>query len=127
MFKVIIAGSRDFNDYELLKKLVSHTLVNQQDVEIVSGGARGADALGERYAKEHGLSLKRFPADWEHGKSAGYIRNAEMAKYGDALIAFWDLKSKGTKHMITNAKLKGLKIKVYDLTGQVVGYEVFIK
>lgn len=114
MFKVIIAGGRDFNDYDLLMKKVNSLLRNQYEgIEVVSGGARGADSLGERYAVDSDMSIKEFPADWDkYGKSAGYRRNVDMAEYADALIAFWDGKSKGTKHMIDIATKKGLKVRV---------------
>ena len=112
--KVIIAGSRDFSDYEKLKEVCDYMLSRQTDVEIVSGAARGADILGEQYAKEKGHSLKQFPAEWDKfGKRAGYLRNEDMAKYSDALIAFWDGKSKGTEHMISLAKKHNLKVKVH--------------
>lgn len=111
--KVIIAGGRCFNDYEMLFEFCEKVLSNQNQIEIVSGVANGADKLGEKYAKEKGYPLKQFPADWEKfGKSAGYKRNLEMAEYADALIAFWDKKSKGTKHMIDLAKKNKLKIRV---------------
>ena len=113
MIKVIIAGTRDFNDYALLKKDVDYFLqdFNPSKIEIVSGNARGADKLGERYAKEHNLPVKLFPANWDkYGKRAGYLRNQEMANYSDVLIAFWDEKSKGTKHMIDIAKKQGLTV-----------------
>lgn len=112
--KVIIAGSRDFNDYETLKKVCNFMLSRQDEVEIVSGTARGADQLGEQYAREMGYPIKQFPANWDkEGKSAGYKRNEDMAKYGNALIAFWDGKSKGTEHMINLAKKLGLKVKIH--------------
>lgn len=111
--KVIIAGTRKFDDYSLLKRVCDKILSSQSRIEIVSGTANGADKLGEAYAIEKGYHVKRFPADWDkHGKSAGYRRNEEMAKYADALIAFWDNKSKGTKHMIDLANHYGLKIRV---------------
>lgn len=111
--KVIIAGSRKFNNYNVLKQHCDKILQNINDVEIVSGTAKGADSLGERYAIENNLQLTKFPADWDkHGKSAGYIRNEEMAKYSDGLIAFWDNKSKGTKHMIDLAEKYKLKVRV---------------
>ena len=113
-FKVIIAGSRAFNDYEMLKRHADYLLQNKNgQIEIVSGHAKGADSLGERYAKERGYSLKLFPAKWEaYGKRAGYLRNEEMANYADALIAFWDGESKGTEHMINFATEKGLNVRV---------------
>lgn len=120
VFKVIIAGTRSFQDYELLQSYVDYMLSRTTDViEIVSGGAKGADALGECYAKEHGYRLKIFPANWEqYGKAAGYRRNAEMAAYADALIAFWDGKSRGTMHMINLAKQHHLKIRIKIYEGE---------
>ena len=116
-FKVVVAGGRDFNDYELLKSSVSNILrgrYKRPQVEIVSGTARGADKLGERFAKDLGCTVKRFPANWNLGKSAGYVRNSEMADYADMLIAFWDSKSRGTMHMINLAKKKGLEVHVIN-------------
>lgn len=114
MYKVIIAGSREFNDYQLLVSKLNKILINRlPDVEIVSGTARGADKLGEQYALEYNLPIKQFPADWNtHGKKAGYLRNVEMAKYADACIVFWDGESKGTKHMIDIATKKELPLRV---------------
>lgn len=86
--KVIVAGSRDFNDYELLKSRLNYYF-NGKQVEIVSGKARGADSLGEKYAKENSLIIKEFPADWEtYGRAAGYRRNEEMAKYATHAVIF---------------------------------------
>jgi hypothetical protein len=91
---------------------MSHNIFTK-DVEIVSGGAKGADSLGAKFASTYGLQLKKFPADWkQNGKSAGYVRNVVMADYGDILIAFWDGKSKGTKHMIGISNMKGLEVHV---------------
>ena len=101
--KVIVAGGRDFDNYDYL----CETLNNLDFIisEIVCGCASGADSLGERYAKENGISVKYFPANWGIlGKHAGPIRNLEMAQYGDYLVAFWDGKSAGTKNMIDSMK-----------------------
>lgn len=115
--KVIIAGSRNYNDYEKLEKVVDHILgLFKGDVIIISGCARGADTLGIEYAERNNLPVKLIPADWDkYGKSAGYLRNEEMAKEADALIAFWDGKSKGTKHMIDLAKEQGLGTSVIKI------------
>ena len=111
--KVIIAGGRDFKDYNRLKEVCDKILINQNKIEIISGTAGGADTLGERYAQEKGYEVKKFPAKWdEYGKKAGYLRNQEMGEYADGLIAFWDGQSKGTKHMIDIANKKGLKVRV---------------
>lgn len=115
-YKVIIAGGRRFNDYEFLKEKCDYYLqrkLQESRVVIISGHATGADALGERYAQERGLSCEQHPADWDrYGKSAGYRRNADMANVADALIAFWDGQSRGTASMINLAKSKGLKVAV---------------
>lgn len=115
MFKVIIAGTRTFDDYEALKSYADYKLGQiKEDIEIVSGGATGADTLGERYAKEKGYIIKRFPADWNrYGRRAGPLRNKQMADYADALIVFWDGSSRGTKSMLELAKEQGLKIGIY--------------
>jgi hypothetical protein len=113
--KVIIAGSRSFSDYEFLCRICDQLLVNQSDVEIVSGGCYGPDRLGERYAIVRKHKLKQMPANWKSlGKKAGPIRNEEMAKYADALIAFWDGKSKGTMHMISMADKYKLKTRIIN-------------
>ena len=97
--KVIIAGSRDFNNYQLL----SETMANL-DIEIdtvVCGCARGADSLGRDWAHNHNIPVVEFPADWDsYGRAAGHIRNQKMGDYADYLVAFWDKKSTGTKGMI---------------------------
>lgn len=112
--KVIIAGSREFDDYEKLCSYCDYLLQDKTDIEIVSGTARGADKLGERYAEERGYPIKRFPADWDkYGKRAGFIRNEDMAEYADALIAFWLNMSKGTEHMIQIANDKKLQIRIH--------------
>ena len=116
--RIIIAGSRNFKDYDLLKEIVDSVIVkvySDDEITIISGTARGADQLGEKYAKENSLPVERFPADWErYGKKAGFIRNYQMANNADVLIAFWDGTSKGTKMMIDLAKKKGLKVGVVN-------------
>lgn len=114
-YKVIVAGCRDFADYELLKEKCDFYLQNKKPeiIVIVSGHASGADTLGERYAQERGYETEVYPADWKtNGRAAGPIRNAQMAAVADALIAFWDGKSRGTKNMIDTATKRGLKVAV---------------
>lgn len=117
--RVIIAGGRDFTDYHKLKTYMNCLLqlLDKSQVEIISGGAKGADSLGERYAREFGYKLKRFPADWnKYGKAAGPIRNKEMALYAaeakGVLVAFWDGSSRGTYDMITRAEEYGLQVHI---------------
>ena len=108
VFRVIIAGSRSFQNYDLLKAKTDHFLSKvpqTHEIHIVCDGARGADLLGAQYAKERGYCIDSFPADWnKYGKSAGYRRNVQMAENADAVIVFWDGTSRGSKHMIDIAK-----------------------
>lgn len=105
--KVIIAGSRFITDYNLVVLAVKES--GFDITEVVCGAANGVDSLGERYAKENGIKLSYFYADWKGlGKLAGIKRNEQMGNYGEALIAVWDGKSPGTKHMINFAKKKKL-------------------
>ena len=117
-FRVIVAGCRDFDNYEVLRDKCDSLLSRKHDrnIIIVSGHATGADSLGERYARERGYKVELYPADWAaHGKAAGPIRNAQMADNADALIAFWDGESRGTKNMIDTATRQGLSVRVVDI------------
>lgn len=119
MFRVIIAGTRTFNDYELLCKKCNLFFSRKKPTAIICGEARGADSLGRRYAEEHGIPVLSYPADWErYGKRAGYLRNKEMAQTAEALVAFWDGKSRGTENMIDLAYEMGIPVRIvrYDTT-----------
>lgn len=146
MIKIIIAGSREFNNYSKVLESFSQLLlylrdkdylISRDNLEIISGGAGGADALGEKLARNHEIPLKIFPAEWDnfdvdaceirynrYGKPynvlAGLNRNVEMAKYAQdsslgILMAFWDGKSHGTKHMINAARKHELLVKIYKV------------
>ena len=116
--KCIIAGGRDFNDYERLKKVMDNC--PYEITEVVCGKARGADSLGEKWALEKGIQVEYFIPDWESlGKRAGFVRNNNMAEYASdsgetegLLVAFWDEVSKGTKHMIDIATKYGMIVKI---------------
>ena len=110
-YKLIVAGGRDFMDYSLLveelEKLANTTLQDKA-VSIVSGMARGADSLAYHYARTNNIHVYQFPADWnKYGKGAGYKRNEAMGRMADGVLAFWDGKSRGTKHMIEAMTLMG--------------------
>ena len=119
--KVILAGSREFTNYEVFRHWVIKTLsdwglTDPGQIIIVSGGARGTDRMGERFAHENNIELHRFQAQWDkYGKSAGYIRNKEMAVHGDLLIAFRKGPSVGTNHMINIASEMGLDKQIYNV------------
>lgn len=115
-FKVVIAGGRTFSDLKRMTRVCDHMLSRKKEthsIEIVSGTARGADKLGEAYAYSRGFAVKRFPADWDgFGKAAGHIRNKQMAMYADAVIAFWDGRSRGAMSMIYLARAKEMPLTV---------------
>lgn len=111
--KVIIAGSRGILDYLTVVQAVLDSGFNI--TELVSGGARGVDQLGEGWAKSKDIPIVSFIPDWSTGPGAGFGRNREMVEYADALIAVWDGKSRGTKHTIDTATKKGLKVYVHKV------------
>lgn len=115
---VIISGCRHFSDFILLKN-VCNFIIDKYQLKIkniLSGRQRGADKLGEMFAREKHYPIIPFPPDWDrHGKAAGPIRNEEMARNADVLICFWDGKSKGTRNMIDNAKRYDLKVHVFRI------------
>lgn len=116
--RIVVAGCRDYEDYGGAKAFIEmcikkirekHTLI------FLSGGCKGADMLGEKFADENGFSIERYPADWQkYGKSAGPLRNLHMAKACDYIICFWDKKSRGTASLIYYAKKlkKPIKVKI---------------
>ncbi|OUO26617.1 hypothetical protein B5F87_13695 [Eubacterium sp. An3] len=119
--RIIVAGSRNFTDYSVVEKVLQDYLKTYPwEVEMISGTAKGADLLGERFASTYGYKIVRFPANWtRYGKSAGPIRNEEMAKYAakeyGVLFAFWNGSSRGTKSMIEFAKQYGLEIHIIPI------------
>ena len=99
--KIAIVGSRSFQDYGLLLE----TMARHKPSAIVSGGAKGADTLAERYAREIDVDCIVFKPDWKrYGRAAGPKRNKQLVEASDLIIAFWDGKSRGTKHMINTMK-----------------------
>ena len=114
--RVVIAGCRNYNNYSEAKAFIDLCLSDirrENNIVIISGGARGADALGERYAKENGFKVEKYPADWDtYGKSAGPRRNMQMAEKCDCAICFWDGKSRGTASMIEFTKQRNKPIRV---------------
>jgi hypothetical protein len=117
MTRIIIAGSRSFNDYGKLKSKCNSIIDTYEfdHIEIVSGGAKGADQMGEWFAKDFDYPIKIFKPDWDRlGKGAGYVRNAQMAKYAQedrgVLIVFWDGESRGSENMIQLAQMCNLQI-----------------
>lgn len=113
--KVIIAGSRDISDYDMVSQAIDES--GFAITEVVSGGARGVDRLGEHWAHNFGVPVKQFlpkfdPDNFRTRWTAPLARNTDMAEYAEALILVWDGKSKGSQDMFKKAAKKGLKIYV---------------
>lgn len=119
-FKIIIAGSRDFNDYKLLKSTMDDLLSEKNKthkIEIVSGMAKGADTLGVLYAKERKYNIIEYRAQWrKYGKAAGMIRNGEMLDVADAIVTFWNGMSPGTLDVIKKAEARGIPCRVVKVS-----------
>jgi hypothetical protein len=118
--KVIIAGGRNITSVGHVRRAIGSS--NFTITEVISGGAKGVDKLGEDFAKAAGIDLAIFPANWAVGKKAGPVRNMRMARYAmsdvskkGGLIAIWDGVSKGTKSMIDIATTLGLKVFIYRI------------
>jgi predicted Rossmann fold nucleotide-binding protein DprA/Smf involved in DNA uptake len=117
--KLAIVGSRSFTDYEALEKELDSICESVKVTCVVSGGAKGADSLGQRYAESKGIDTQIFLPDWEkHGKAAGFIRNKDIIANSDFCVAFWDGKSKGTLSSIELAKKQGIPVKVVEFSPQ---------
>ena len=117
--KVLICGGVDFSDEVLFTETLD-SVIDKDNTVIVSGGAKGADSLAEKYAADNGIEIKVFPAEWgKYGRSAGPIRNKKMLDFisddGNALvIAFWNGKSRGTKNTIENAQKMKIATLIVD-------------
>ena len=120
MVSIVICGNRSFNNYDYLKECMDEIVKDiDDDIEIVSGRADGADTLGEKYAMEKGYGLVFYPARWEkYGKKAGPIRNKQMVDYAKdhngMVVAFWDGKGSGTRSTINFAKRSNVPLKVFS-------------
>jgi len=121
-FFLIIAGSRNYNNYEEMEKTINYLLKNQKDKEItiISGGCSGADSLAERYAKKYNLKCEVIKAEWrKYGKSAGYIRNKKMHEFIKdkpfrGCVCFWNETSKGTQQNFKLAKIYKTPLRVFS-------------
>lgn len=111
---VIIAGCRTYSNYEEARDYIFSCFREYEptdQITILSGGCKGADLLGERFAKENGFPFKRYPPEWKkYGKAAGPIRNKQMVDVCHKVICFWDGKSKGTESLIKYAKKSKKKV-----------------
>lgn len=114
--KVVVAGCRDYNNYTEAKQYIDFCISKirkEFTLIFISGGCRGSDLLGERYASENHFKIERYPANWEkYGRSAGPKRNKLMVDNSDYIIAFWDYRSRGTKSLIEYAKQSGKAVRI---------------
>lgn len=115
-FNLLIAGGRDFSNYDLLARRCAAYIAENcgvQEPTILSGCASGADSLGEQFAMEYQLQCRFFPAQWEKfGRAAGPMRNRQMAQVADGAVVFWDGRSRGTRSMIGYLRQMGVPFEV---------------
>jgi len=113
--KVVIAGGRDFYDFNYMVECLDEYFSGRDNIVIVSGHARGADKFGEQYADLRGYPIIRMPANWKkYDNKAGFIRNHEMAKIADEVVVFWDSLSGGSKHMIDISEKRNLPVRIFS-------------
>lgn len=116
--KVIVAGGRNFSSFTKLCTILDAHFRETDNIEIVSGGARGVDNMAEKWARSRGIFCEVYPANWKRfGKRAGMMRNAQMAEVGDELVAIWDGESRGTAAMIAMMRQRGKPVTVYGYDG----------
>lgn len=115
--RCIVAGSREFRDYEFVARKLDHLFSHTRPDVIIHGACHDSpDMLGKRWADENGIKVEPYPADWKnYKKAAGFIRNGVMAGAATHLVAFWDGVSPGTKDMIKQAENHGLVIRVVTI------------
>ncbi len=113
--KLAIVGSRTFSDYNLLERHINDISESFNIIKIISGGAHGADKLGEKYANINKIPTLILKADWgKYKKAAGVIRNKDIVDSSDKVVAFWDGKSKGTLNSINLAKKQNKLIQIIE-------------
>jgi hypothetical protein len=116
LMQVLICGSRNWTNRARIQSVLVNLLIRTKEphLTIITGGARGVDTIAHEEALRQGYLTKVFPAEWEkYGKSAGFKRNLQMLDQNpDRVIAFWDGKSKGTEHTITEANKRGIEVEI---------------
>ena len=118
---VLICGSRTFNDMTILRKSMNKIEFPVDDIQIISGGAVGADILAIQYAEENNFPILIIKPEWDkYGKQAGMIRNKKLVALADVMIAFWDNQSKGTLNSIQLSQQKRIGFIVFDFNGNVL-------
>lgn len=114
--RIVIFGCRYYRDFKTASQYIDFCISNIKDkytLIFVSGNCKGADIIGEQYARENGYTIELYPAEWKrYGKRAGHIRNKAMAEIGDYFIGFWDGKSAGTRSMINYVYQAGKPLKI---------------
>ncbi len=119
MNQLIVAGGREIGNVPLIRREINQAWRDIGPFEVVSGTARGVDSIAADLAKQAGITVHEYPADWDRfGKSAGYRRNEQMASVATHLLAFWDGESKGTGHMIDIAGNVGVPARIIKITAQ---------
>jgi hypothetical protein len=117
LMRVIIAGSRHIRNRPFVEQCIAwaREYAGINVTEVIGGLAPGPDTIGQQWAADNGIPFHGFPANWAKGLDAGLIRNCKMRAYGEGLIAVWDGRSTGTKHMIEQMVTYGKPYYYFDL------------
>lgn len=123
--KLAVVGSRTYTDYKdfrtKLLSMVSYYFDSRKkrvafSVDIITGGAKGADSLAELWAKGNQVSCKVIKPDYnKYGRGAPFVRNTEIAKECDEMVAFWDGHSKGTEDVLKKAVQFGKRVTIFGI------------
>lgn len=114
MIKLAIVGSRDFTDYETFQQALAEFISEYgMPTSIISGGARGADSMAEKWSLEEDIPIVIYYPDWNtYGRAAGPIRNSQIVNDATHMIAFPVGESRGTQDSIRKARAKRIPLKV---------------
>lgn len=119
--RVAIVGSRDYPAPEAVRRFVADLAAKYPEAIVVSGAARGVDSIAASAARAHSLEVIEFPADWAgRGKRAGFERNVKIIEAADRVVAFWDGKSRGTRHSVDLASAMEKPLYVYGPSGHLL-------
>ena len=117
--RIAIIGSRNYPLPEQVRNFVKELSQHNDELTIVSGGARGVDSIAVEAAEAAGAKTKVWPADWEkHGRKAGILRNYDIVNDAQRVVAFWDLQSRGTMHSMRIAKERGKLWRIFGPDGE---------
>lgn len=115
--RVLVCGDRAWEDYQTVIHKLSEIQQTKGIECVIEGEAEGADKMGAQAARQLGIPVIPFPANWKkYGANAGPIRNLDMLSQGKPtlILAFHNFiqNSRGTKHMVNAARMAGIPTEI---------------